>query len=367
MLQLPPDQAIRILHLEDSDDDHELTQAALDSARIDYTITRVETLPDFFERLRHGRFHVVIADYHLPGFTAIDAWNAMQQLEHQPAFIVLSNQVGEFAAVDIMRRGIADYVRKDNLDSLASAVVRAVQSRERKLAKLRLDAETAASGRRSAEMTDHLQTFIEQERTAVARDVHDEIGSVLAAMRHELAWIARHTKDDATREHVRSATELLQNAIASSQRIVMNLRPPILEQGLVPAIHWLAISFEKRTGVKTQFSVTKERIDAPDEVQLAAYRTAQEALTNIAKHAQCTEVNIDLSDAEGVLTLEIADNGKGIAQDALNKGKAFGLKGLHERARSVEGWLDVSNRQGVGTSIILSVPLNGMQLNGASA
>jgi two-component system sensor histidine kinase UhpB len=93
------------------------------------------------------------------------------------------------------------------------------------------------------------------------------------------------------------------------------------------------------------------------EIQLVAYRTAQEALTNISKYANCSRVIIDLSDAENVLTLEVKDNGKGISTEALVKPKAFGLRGLQERARTVGGWLDISTHHEQGTSIILSVPL----------
>ena len=98
-------------------------------------------------------------------------------------------------------------------------------------------------------------------------------------------------------------------------------------------------------------------INTPADIQLVAYRTAQEALTNISKHAQPGKVDIDLSDKEGVLTLEVADNGRGIAPEMLDKPKAFGLKGLQERARTVGGWLDISSRPGQGTSVILSIPL----------
>ena len=88
-----------------------------------------------------------------------------------------------------------------------------------------------------------------------------------------------------------------------------------------------------------------------------AYRTAQEALTNIVKHAQPTKVDMELSDREGVLTLEVADNGRGMDATVRDKPKAFGLKGLQERARTVGGWLDISSRPGQGTSVILSIPL----------
>jgi signal transduction histidine kinase len=158
-------------------------------------------------------------------------------------------------------------------------------------------------------------------------------------------------------EHVNAATDMLQQALGASQRIMMNLRPAILDQGLIAAVQWLATGFSKRTGISTTVHATVQQNPLAKDIQLVAYRTAQEALTNISKYAQCNLVSIELSDAENVLTLEVKDNGKGITQAELGKPKAFGIRGLHERAKTVGGWLDVSTRTGLGTSIILSVPL----------
>ena len=155
----------------------------------------------------------------------------------------------------------------------------------------------------------------------------------------------------------KNAAEMLQHALGASQRIMMNLRPAILDQGLVAAVDWLASGFERRTGIRTTFRSTTTDQILSKEIQLAAYRTAQEALTNISKHARCTQVGIDLTDTNSVLTLEISDNGQGFAPALVGKPKAFGLKGLHERAKSVGGWLDISTAAGRGASIILSVPL----------
>ena len=150
---------------------------------------------------------------------------------------------------------------------------------------------------------------------------------------------------------------MLQHALGASQRIMMNLRPPILDQGLVAAVQWLADDFERRTGITVQLRCSSQHIALRDDVQLVAYRTAQEALTNVAKYAAARTVHIELSDSEGVLTVEVADDGCGMDAQAQTKTKAFGIKGLHERARIVHGWLDVSSRPGRGTSLILSIPL----------
>ena len=135
---------------------------------------------------------------------------------------------------------------------------------------------------------------------------------------------------------------------------------------MVAAIQWLAEDFTKRTAIETSVHATPDKGTMPKSVELTAYRTAQEALTNVAKHANCDKVLIDISDAENVLTLEIRDNGQGISKQERNKPKAFGLKGLHERAKTVGGWLDVSTHADRGTSIILSVPFLPIEITSAS-
>ena len=350
--------SIRILHLEDSEIDHQLVVLMLRKHGLAFTITRVETLAAFTQQVEQARYDAILADYRLPGFTALDAWNVAQHQQHRPPFILLSGAIGEAAAVEAIRLGFSDYLLKDDIGKLEHVIMRAIEVWQARQAKALADAELAESERRLAELTEHLQSSIERERASISREIHDDIGGSLAAIKFDLAWIGRHSADNQPmQDHVASASEMLQHAIGASQRIMMNLRPPILDQGLVAAIQWLAESFQKRTGVATSFHSSGERIETGKEIAMVAYRTAQEALTNISKHAACSKVTIDLSDAEGVLTLELSDDGRGLDRAALSKAKAFGLRGLRERAKTVDGWLDVSSHEGTGTSVILSVPL----------
>jgi signal transduction histidine kinase len=156
---------------------------------------------------------------------------------------------------------------------------------------------------------------------------------------------------------VQSALETVSHAVESSQRIMHNLRPAILEQGLAAALHWIALRFERRAGVVCTIRLPKKPLELPPGVPLVAYRTAQEALTNISKHASASRVQIDLSMAGGVLSLEISDNGRGVSQEDLAKARSFGIRGLHERANTVGGWIDLSSGPH-GTTLILSVPLD---------
>ena len=348
---------VRILHLEDSRVDHTLVKFALQRSHLEHHLALVDTMEDFKRELATDEYDLVLADYHLPGFTGMDALEYVKSEGVQLPFVLLSGAIGEAAAVDAMHLGVSDYLLKDDMPRLAHVIRRALEVNQTRKAKQRADARLAESRLRLAELAEHLQISIEQERADIAREIHDDIGGSLAAVKLDLALVARRADDPETRKRLESAMEMLQHALGASQRIMLNLRPPILDQGLVAAVQWLAAGFERRMGVRVQVRRSSEQLDVPRDVQLVAYRTAQEALTNISKHApETTAVDIDLSDREGVLTLEVSDNGRGMDGDARHKAKSFGLLGLQERASKVGGWLDVSSSPR-GTSVILSVPL----------
>ncbi len=348
---------LHILHLEDSAHDHRLVCRALDKTRFNYTIARVETLAEFSVLAASDAIDLILADYRLPGFTAIDAWSTLTASGSRPPFILLSGAIGEAAAVSAIHLGISDYLHKDDLSRLERVILRTLEVYRTQRAKEKSDRELAVSERRLSELTGYLQTAVERERASIAREIHDDIGGSLAAAKLDLAWLQRHSTDPSMQAHMQAATDMLQHALGASQRIMMSLRPSILDQGLFAAVQWLAASFERRTGIKTILRANTETLCPEKSVQLTAYRTAQEALTNISKYAQCSLVQIEISDAEDFLTMEITDNGIGISEAEMLKPDAFGIRGLHERAKTIGGWLDVSTRQGVGTSVILSVPL----------
>ena len=349
--------ALRVLHLEDSVQDHLLVKREFQKSGEPVVILCVENLPAFEQALTAASFDVVLADYRLPGFTALDAWHVMQRLSIRLPFILLSGAIGETAAVQAIQAGISDYLPKEDLSKLRHVTQRAIEMHHVVLAREHADAELLQSQRQLASFAEQLQLTLEQERAAIAREIHDDIGGSLAAIRFDLAWIGRHTADATTLTHVDAATEMLQHAVQASQRIMMDLRPAILDQGLGAALQWLGDSFSRRTGIATQIKAQLHQEQLPKAVQLTAYRTAQEALTNASKYAQCTQVKIDLVGDEHFLTLEISDNGQGMTENLAPQGSGFGLNGLKERAKTVGGWLDVSSQKGTGTSITLSIPL----------
>ncbi|MEO7056660.1 MAG: response regulator [Caldimonas sp.] len=350
------DRVYRVLHLEDSELDHELLVAHLVRGGLHVQIRRVETAQTFLEAV-DDPWDVVVSDYNLPGFNGLVALEALKASGRDVPFILVSGEIGEETAVEAMRHGAADYLQKSHLARLVPALLHAIDAAETRRARDRADRELVASKQRLHEFAQHLQTSVEQERAAIAREIHDDVGGSLTALKFDLAWIARHSTSPAVVSRVQSAVETVSHAVEASQRIMHNLRPAILEQGLAAALHWIALRFERRTGIECELRLSKKPLELPPGVPLVAYRTAQEALTNISKHAQATRVQIDLALAGGVLSLEISDNGRGLSQEDLAKAKSFGIRGLHERAMTVGGWIDLSSGAH-GTTLILSVPLD---------
>jgi signal transduction histidine kinase len=374
----PPPSSVphdfRVLHLEDSEPDHALALLHLQRAGLRVHAQRVETRAEFAAALTQP-WDLVLSDYHLPGFTGLDA---LQILVAQtgadglrPPFILVSGQIGEDTAVEAMRNGASDYLLKNNLARLAPAVEHAIAAARTHHARVVADRELALSRHRLSELAQHLQTSVEAERQAIAREIHDDVGGSLTALKFELDWIRRHTTAPDVKQRTAMALETVTHAIEASQRIMQNLRPAILEQGLVAALQWMCSRFEKRTGILCEFRSTlpsehertgQAQTALPAGVPLAAYRTAQEALTNVSKHAQASRVVVDLSLTAGVLSLEVSDNGRGLSSDDLAKAQSFGLRGLHERAGTVGGWMDMSSKalgesEAHGTTLILSVPV----------
>jgi signal transduction histidine kinase len=351
-----PGAVLRLLHLEDAEVDHQLACAQLKRAGFEVHALRVDTEDDFRRALAGGPWDVVLSDFNVPGFTGAQALELLKREGPVLPFVLLSGEIGEDTAVASMRDGASDYLLKNNLARLAPAIRNAIQANRDHQARVQSDSELAASRQRLAELAQHLQTSIEMERAAIAREIHDDVGGSLTALKFDLAWIGRHAASPEVQLRVATALETLDQAIGASQRIMHNLRPAILEQGLVPALQWMTSRFERRNNVVCQFRTTHESISLPVGVPLVAYRFAQEALTNISKHAHASRVVVDLSLSGGVLSLEVSDNGRGLSQDDLAKAQSFGIRGLHERARTVEGWVDLSSGPG-GTTLILSVPL----------
>jgi signal transduction histidine kinase len=215
-----------------------------------------------------------------------------------------------------------------------------------------------ADQRRSLEqlraLAARLQTVREEERTRVAREIHDALGQSLTAIKMELAILFRDQPVPLERE---SVLKLIDGAIQSVRRISTELRPGILDDlGLVAAVEWTAEEFEARTGIECYVSLPEADLEMDGEHATALFRILQEALTNVARHAKATQVIVRLSEEEGDLSLEVRDNGRGIPEEQFASGRSLGILGMRERALLLGGGVTINSAPGTGTSVRVRIP-----------
>jgi PAS domain S-box-containing protein len=210
-----------------------------------------------------------------------------------------------------------------------------------------------------AELSAHIDTVKEQERTHIAREIHDDLGGNLTAIKMALALLTRRMpQEDASLKEKAAYVELLvDRTIETVHRIAGDLRPGILDFGLVAALDWQAREFEKQLGIPCRFSSNKPEIELSLDHATALFRIFQEALTNIAKHAKATLVQVQLVKTNRFVRLEINDNGVGINANDRAKPKSFGIRGMVERSTAMGGSLSVDTAPHGGTVVAIKVPL----------
>lgn len=346
---------MQLLVVEDSELDFQLLVATLSMQGWPNRPLRVDSLSALDAALSARDWDLVISDHNLPGFSSAQVWEAVSALPRRPPCIIVSGTLGEDAAVAAMQRGVDDYLVKDRLARLGAAVRNAlaagVARRDQALARAR----AAEYQHRLQALSAQLQNGLDAERTRLAREIHDEIGGTLTAVRFDLEH-ALADAGPAGAPRVRRALQELSQIQQASQRIVRDLRPPILDAGLVAALQWHTAHWAERQGVPVHFSSSHGSLDLPPDRAMIVYRACQEALTNIAKHAQASRVGVDLHCGDDILSLEIQDNGHGFDAGAPERPNSFGLQGLRERMRAVGGHLEVSSVPG-RTTLMLWLPL----------
>lgn len=209
------------------------------------------------------------------------------------------------------------------------------------------------------ELSGHLQTAREEERTEIAREIHDELGQLLTVLKFDLAHLAKKPSEDPAEDksRLKGAIETVDTAIQSVRKIITELRPGLLDDiGLLAAIEWHAQEFERRTGIKCDVILPSGHITLERNRSTAVFRIFQEILTNVAKHAQATVVDIIVSTGDEGILLEVKDNGLGITEENLNKANSFGVAGMRERLRRYDGRMEVTGSPGQGTTVTVEIP-----------
>ncbi len=470
---------IRILLVEDYIADAELIERELQKAGLQFISRRVQSKEFFLQALHEFSPDIILSDFTLPDFTGLQALQLLQELPYDIPFILVTGSQSEEVAVDCMKQGASDYILKQSLKRLPTAVLNALDKKESEQQRLVaeralryseerfrllfdfaplpiwvydmeslriLEVNRAATihygytradflrltidsiqepsdllpakrqilryyrhhrnggapidvqviahvveffGRRAVlmisediterkkaeeslefsrqqlrQLSAHLQSIREEERARMAREIHDEFGQVLTALKIDTALIERATRKGSmpdiqkVLEKTQQMTSLIDLTLLSVRRLATELRPGILDDlGLEAALEWQAQEFQRRTGIKCDFRSVIRRPKIPAEYSTPVFRIFQETLTNISRHAGATHVSVTVAIETKQLLLEVKDNGKGISDEDLTRSQSLGILGMRERALLMGAEFSISGETGHGTKVALITPL----------
>jgi signal transduction histidine kinase len=306
--------------------------------------------------LKH-QFAVILLDIRMPGMDGFETAKLIRERKtsQQTPILFLT---GVYEDVSSMFRGYAlgavDYLLKPIVPEILKSKITVFVDLYNKTRELNRQAEQLSA------LSAHLETVREDEKVRLARELHDEIGSQLTAVKLDLAWVYERMKDQpgAVREKIGEVIKMVQAAVQSQRRIINDLRPSILDDfGIGAAIQWQAREFSTRNKIPCEVILYDDEARLDPAQSVAVYRVLQEALTNISRHANATEVHLSLSRDEDIVAMEIRDNGIGITTEDQIKPGSHGLQGMIERVRQLGGSITIAGEQGKGTAIEIQLPV----------
>ncbi len=351
----------RLLLVEDNAPHAELVEHFLREGGLHFQITRVETREAFVEQLERRAPDMILSDYALPAFDGYAALAiAREKAPHVP-FIFVTGTMGEEVAIETLKNGATDYVLKTRLGRLGPAVQRALREAADRTQRQRAEEKLRRSLDQLRALTNYLQYVREEERTRIAREVHDELGQALTGLKLDLSWLVTRLGKKSTKaeqEKARTMVAHIDTTIQTVRRIATELRPGILDGlGLVAAIEWQANEFQSRTGIPCAVASTLHDATWDQDFSTVFFRIFQETLTNIIRHAQATRVDVSLAEENGQLVLTVSDNGRGISEEEIANTRSIGLVGMRERAMLIGGDIAIHGAPGKGTTVTARAPL----------
>jgi signal transduction histidine kinase len=354
---------LSVLLVEDSERDALLIAHELRNHDYTLWLKRVMSENGFLTALEEQSWDVILADYSLPQFGAMAALKLLQKSNLDLPFIIVSGAIGEETAVAAMKAGAHDYIMKDKLARLVPALEREMRDatvrRERKQAEI--DLRNSRDQLRA--LAARLQAVREEERKLIARDIHDELGQALTVLGIGLGWIRERlesenaTSRNPVQQKIAELSTLLRTTSKTVRKLCSELRPEILDGlGLSAAIEWQAHEFSRRTGIRCAVSTRADGLTLAPDQTTAAFRIFQEILTNVARHAHASRVNVRLESTGKEVILEASDNGRGIRDCDIDGTKSLGLVGMRERALLLGGALELRGVPGKGTTVTVRLP-----------
>ena len=332
------------------------------------------------EALRHvldEDFAAILMDVRMPGidgFTTARMIRERKRSRYTPIIFLTAAQEDLASMFRGYQAGAVDYIVKpvipEVLRSKLSVFVGLHDMNRMLNAELAERALTEQRLRNSEEnlraLAAHLQSVREEERIHIAREIHDELGQALTGLKYDIGSLAKgHGTDDAHTfaQKTQAISLAIDRIINSVRRISSGLRPEVLDEiGLGAAIEWQAREFQRRTGVRCLVEMPPRFADPDKERSTALFRIFQELLTNVARHANATRVDVKLQEPEDEgLRLTVSDNGRGVRGEEVESSKSLGFLGLRERVLAFGGTLDVKGEEGKGTTVSVTIPTTTQQ------
>jgi len=270
-------------------------------------------------------------------------------------FVEQKTQQWEWTGPDGNTYAIFDYPFTD-IDGSSLILELGIDITKRKIA----EDELKESREQLRNLYTHQQLAVEAERTKIAREIHDEFGTILTALNIDLSWLGKKLPGDqhVLIERISKDVELINSAIKVVQRISSELRPGVLDYlGLSSAVEWQVKEFGNRTGIDWDIAIDMTITDLDKDISIALFRILQESLTNVARHAEASKIRVNLVETDSILTLDVTDDGKGISEEQLSDPRSLGILGMRERVHYLGGDINIKAAPDKGTTVTVRVPL----------
>lgn len=366
------DEPASVLVVDDSDIKRRAICALIESMHL--RVAAAASGRDALRLLLKEDFAVILLDVRMPGMSGLETAELIHSRPrsvHTPVIFLTAEAASEADRSLGYTAGAADYIASPIIPEVLRAKVRVfvnLHHMQRRL--LRQTRELQESRQMLRQLALHQERVKEEERKRIAREVHDELGQNLLALRIDAAMLEARTAGSHAKLNRRAQMALSQidATMRSVRNIINDLRPPVLDLGLLAAIEWQVSEFRRRSGIECSIEIGKSsgtgRVDVDvdfdaglDESRaLALFRILQESLTNVLRHARASRVRIILGRDAERLTMQIIDNGVGIAPQAVDKNRSFGLPGIRERLHTLNGTLEIHSASGAGTALFIAIP-----------
>jgi signal transduction histidine kinase len=297
-------------------------------------------------------------DARMPGVDGFETARLIRERErkrsrHTPIIFLTGAYEDATSVIRGYEAGAVDYIVKPLRPEILKSKVAVFVDLYRKNADLRTSQQNLRT------LASHLQSVREEEWIRIAREIHDQLGQALTGLKMDLTWIVNRLPEDSQllREKAHSMTVLIDATLGSVRQLASRLRPEVLDQlGLAAAIDWQAHEFQRRSGIRCNVSLPTEALQLDKDRSTAVFRIFQELLTNVARHANATRIDVAVRSESHEVVLTVEDNGRGIDHEVANSPKSLGLMGVRERVLPFGGHVDIAGVRGKGTAVRVTLP-----------